>query len=323
MTQNLDMTPKVSVMIITYNQADLIEETIMSVLSKPVYPNLEIVVADDCSTDGAQAVLKDIQARYPDTIKLILNEKNLGITRNCNAAFFATTGEFVAVLGGDDLFKPTKIQKQVDQFLADPNIVLSYHPVEIFDSETKAIMAVTDQKDKLLKEDAYDVISKAGIAGASSMMVRRSACPDIGFDERLPVVSDWKFMIDVALQGKVGFVPEVLGGYRKSGHGVSEKTYELLGESLRTLTLVQSDNPDDAKLASACDKGAARYIAGEVYRSLAVHPQRAKTLATQMIGHSKSPVYLGLWAAAHLVATFPRLHRVIQYVGQKTIANFK
>jgi glycosyltransferase involved in cell wall biosynthesis len=316
-------TPKVSVMIITYNQSYLIEETILSVLSEPVYPNLEIVVADDCSTDGAQAVLQRLQSRYPNIIKLVLNEKNLGITGNCNAAFFCTTGEFIAVLGGDDLFKPHKIQKQVDQFIADPEVVLSYHPVEIFDSDSGKVIAITDQKDHLRKYDAYDVIAKAGIAGASSIMVRRSACPESGFDKRLPIVSDWKFMIDVALKGKVGIVNEVLGGYRKSGTGVSERTYELLEESLLTLKLVKSDNPHDQRLDKACDRGAARYISGEVVRSLRHNPKRAPTLANRMISHSKAPIYLGLWFAAHAAAKIPFLAQGLNYLVKKTASNFK
>ena len=90
-------SPKVSVMIVTYNQENLIGETIESVISQD-YPNLEIVVADDASVDGTQSVIKAYQEKYPLQIKPVLNPVNLGITGNCNAALAACTGELVAMM---------------------------------------------------------------------------------------------------------------------------------------------------------------------------------------------------------------------------------
>lgn len=316
-------TPRVSVMVITYNQAELIQETINSILAEPRYPNLEIVIADDCSTDNSRIVLFDIYNKFPDIIKLVFNEKNLGITGNSNAAFFATTGSLIAIMGGDDLFLPGKIQSQVSQFVADPNLALSYHAVEIFEHTTGRTLAITDQKDRLTKRSVYDVIEKGGIAGASSMMVRRSACPPYGFDERLPVVSDWKFAIDVAFNGRVKKLNGIYGRYRKSGTGASERTYQLLDESLLALEIVQQDHPEDIKLKRACKKGAARYIAGEVYRSLLTHPERTSALANRMLSHSSSPFYISIWLVARLSAQLPALRHMVTRLGKQASHFFK
>jgi glycosyltransferase involved in cell wall biosynthesis len=289
--------PLVSVMVITYNQKDIINETIESILTEPRYPNLQIVIADDCSTDGSQDILLQLQQKYPNIVKLVLNKENLGITGNSNAAFFATTGTFVAILGGDDLFLPGKINAQIELFLNDPNVSISYHAVEIFDDRTREVLAITDQKRRLLKTDVYDIIEKCGIAGASSIMVRRSACPEYGFDERLPMVSDWKFSIDVAFNGKVAFLDGIYGRYRKTGSGASERTFQLLDESLLALELAQVDHPDDQRLRVACQKGSSRYIAGEVYRAVNHHPERAIALAKRMASYHKSPLILFIWIA--------------------------
>lgn len=320
---NNENPPRVSVMVITYNQADLIEETIASILAEPRYPNLEVVIADDCSTDTNRDVLRALRAKYPDIIKLVLNEKNLGITGNSNAAFFETTGDFVAVMGGDDLFLPGKIQAQVAQFLADKGLVLSYHPVEIFEHASGLTLAITDQKKRLTKKSVYDIIEKGGIAGASSIMVRRSACPSYGFDERLPVVSDWKFAIDVAFNGNVGKLDGVYGKYRKSGTGASERTYQLLDESLMALSLAQQQHPNDKRLKHACDKGAARYIAGEVYRSLATHPERTTALADRMLSHRKSPFYVLVWLVACTAANLPFLRNIVTNIAGRATRFFK
>lgn len=312
---NSETTPLVSVMIVAYNQEDIIRETIESILQEPRYPNLEIVVSDDCSVDGTVEVVRNLQTEYPNIIKLVENSQNQGITRNSNSAFFATSGEYVCVMGGDDLFLRGKISTQVREFLDDPSLALSYHPVEVLDDQTGQILAVTDQKKHLEKKSVYDVISKAGIAGASSMMVRRSACPEYGFDERLPVVSDWKFAIDVAFNGKVKLLPKVLGQYRKTGTGASERTYVLLDESLKTLDLTKAEHPGDKLLSDAISKGGARYIAGELFRSMSSHPERIPELTKKLLSYRRSVFYVCVCCAALVSSRTRAFHKVAMWFG--------
>lgn len=261
-----DFSPKVSVMIVTYNQVDLIGETIESVVSQD-YENLEVVVADDASTDGTQAVIAEYEKKYPGVVKPVFNPVNLNVTGNSNAAFHACTGELVAVLGGDDIFLPGKLSAQVRDF-SDPAVVMSYHPVDIFIHETGEVVFTTNTTEKERIKDVYDVIAKCGIPGASSLMVRRSACPDYGFDTRFPVVSDWIFCIEVALKGKIKELPGVYGKYRKHGLGVTNRSFDLLDESLRTLDIISERYPRDKKIQQACRVGANRYLFGELYRQV-------------------------------------------------------
>lgn len=300
--------PKISVMVVTYNQENFISETLDSVLSQG-YENLEIVVADDCSTDKNQKIILDYQSRFPNVIVPVLNKSNLGITGNSNAAFFACTGDLIAILGGDDIFISGKLKAQAKQFLDDPEVVLSYHPVEIFLSQTNEIIYISNQAPGEDIGSAYDIIEKGGIAGASSVMVRRSACPPGGYDMRLPVVSDWLFYIEVALAGKVTKLDGIYGRYRKHGMGASERTYELLEESLNTLRFIQEKHPDDLRLRDACKRGAARYLAGEVYRQLTKNPDLSRALAKRMLEFCNKLPYLGLWTVAILFCRFPRIAR--------------
>ena len=73
--------PKVSVLIPSYNQETVIEQTVMSALTQN-YDNLEVVVSDDASVDRTPQILKEIQARYPDRLRIFLHQTNLGVTRN-------------------------------------------------------------------------------------------------------------------------------------------------------------------------------------------------------------------------------------------------
>ena len=160
--------PKVSVMVITYNQERYIRETLDSVVNQS-YPNLEVVVADDCSTDSTPKIIAEYQLRYPEIVKPVFNLKNLGITGNSNAAFFACIGEFIAVMGGDDLFLPEKILRQTEQFEQDPAVVLSYHAVEIFNSDDKKLIFTTNQTPR---EDLASSISNVSRLSCSNSNVR-------------------------------------------------------------------------------------------------------------------------------------------------------
>lgn len=102
----------ISVVVFCYNQKDLISRAIDSVLSQTLLPN-EIIIADDCSTDGSQQVLKTYQAKHPNLIKLILHPKNLGIAKNKNSGLKAATCEWVTYLDGDDYYLPGKLEGEL------------------------------------------------------------------------------------------------------------------------------------------------------------------------------------------------------------------
>ena len=95
-------SPLVSISIITYNQKEYLKDCIESILIQN-YDNIEIVIADDCSTDGSQELLNIYKERYPDKFVLKLAKKNRGITKNSNAAHFACSGKYIFIMGGDDL----------------------------------------------------------------------------------------------------------------------------------------------------------------------------------------------------------------------------
>lgn len=196
----------------------------------------------------------------------------------------------------------------------DPGVVLSYHPVDVFLSQTNQTIYVSNQGVGDNINDVYDIIEKGGIAGASSVVVRRSACPEGGFDNRLPVVSDWLFYIEVALKGRVAKLDGVYGRYRKHGSGASERTYELLEESLATLRFIEEKYPNNQRLKKSCRKGSARYLAGEVYRQLFKDGVRAKSLADRMLLYCNDIKYVLLWAVVAFQGYFPKTRPLLLYV---------
>lgn len=93
--------PKISVLIITYKQENLINRALDSLIKQKAFL-YEICVSDDCSPDGTWDVLLDYQKRYPDLIKLHHNDCNLGIFENFEQVFKMPSGEVINMMAGDD-----------------------------------------------------------------------------------------------------------------------------------------------------------------------------------------------------------------------------
>jgi glycosyltransferase involved in cell wall biosynthesis len=120
----------VSAAIVAYNHEPYIAQALDGALAQQVDFDYEIVVADDCSTDRTREILLDFERRHPNRIRLVLNERNLGCTRNVARLLEACRGEYVALLDGDDYWTdPRKLARQADYLDRHPTCAISYHQV--------------------------------------------------------------------------------------------------------------------------------------------------------------------------------------------------
>jgi len=125
----------VSVMMLAYNHGEYIAQALDSILMQDVDFRYEIVVGEDCSADGTRKVLLEYQSHYPDIIKLLLHEHNIGMFYNQQRTLNACTGKYVAVLEGDDFWTDcTKLRKQVDFLEHHPDYVITYTDSQPFDA---------------------------------------------------------------------------------------------------------------------------------------------------------------------------------------------
>jgi len=215
--------PLVSVAIITYNQKKYLKECIESVL-KQDYSNIEIVVADDGSTDGTQEILKKYDKNYPKKFVLKLSNKNQGITKNSNLAHFACSGKYIAWMGGDDLMLPGKIRKQVEYMEKKPECTICYHNLDVFQSETNETLYYFNENNKY-NGDVKTVIKYGTFNGACSNMIRASKAPKSGFNETVPVASDWLYWVETLHNGgTIDYIDEVLGRYRRHDKNITKQT---------------------------------------------------------------------------------------------------
>lgn len=217
--------PKVSVFLAVYQQQDYIRAAVDSVLAQD-YPNFEIIIGDDGSTDGTPEILKDYQSRYPQVIQLILAPVNTGITGNSNRIYSQCDGKYLAFQAGDDIWLPGKISAQVAYMEEHPECSLCYHNLETFDSDSGTVLRLFNDASNPPRQGGAAVAIRYGcFNGAVANMVRRAAAPTHGFDPRLPIASDWLFWVESLLGGgEIHYMDEVFGRYRNHEKNTSSST---------------------------------------------------------------------------------------------------
>lgn len=257
--------PLVSILCPTYNAENFLWNTLISIIEQD-YDNMEIVVSDDCSTDATVDIARRFADLHPHKIVLSINERNLGITRNCNAALALCRGKYIAFFAGDDLMYPGKISAQVLAMESDPDCSMTYHSVDILDGENGNKVLFTTERHGQKYLSFLDIIRRGGIIGACSIMARTDSLPSHGFAVRFPSVSDWLMHIEIALRGRVIKVDGVYAGYIRHSKGASRKTFDTLGEIKGTLDFINKRYNYNAELIHATRKAFRRYITGELAR---------------------------------------------------------
>lgn len=215
--------PLVSVAVVTYQHRQFIGDCLDSILSQDYLP-IEIVVADDGSTDGTQEIIREYSSKHPGKFVLKLSSANRGITVNCNEALRGCSGKYIAWMGGDDLMMEGKIRRQVEYMERNPKCSILYHNVEVFDSATKQAIGKFNSRWNAHRGEARVAIRYGTFNCACSNMVRSLKSPANGFDSELPVASDWLYWVEVLLNGgTIEYLPLTLGKYRRHSSNVTSK----------------------------------------------------------------------------------------------------
>jgi glycosyltransferase involved in cell wall biosynthesis len=218
MDTNLN-NPLVSILVATYNRANLIGIALASV-QKQSYKNWELIVIDDASTDDTQKIVASFIQNDP-RIRYVRQAQNVGIARNRNTGLTEAKGEFVAVLDSDDIWTDTdKLAKQV-AFLQK-------------NTETAAVgtfVSVIDAKGLVKKLVRYQ-ISDSGIRShlfrrnqfaQSSIMYRKAAVQAVGgYDATYTVNDDYDLWLKLGRTSKLANLPEFTAGYRVHAGGITK-----------------------------------------------------------------------------------------------------
>jgi glycosyltransferase involved in cell wall biosynthesis len=220
--------PKVSVVVPVYNEEEFLAEALESALGQD-YSNLEVVIADDGSTDRTSEIAEEFARADPGRVVLVRAERNEGRPAALNNGLAAAGGDLIAWLDGDDVMLPGKISTLVGLLERNPDAVGCCHDAEVFDSESNRVLGRFSSiyNGRPLREGGVELWFDPTYRILPSMtMVRASACPDHGYDPRLPQAHDWLFDIEVFRQGRCVTSQEMLVRYRRHAGQMTDPANE-------------------------------------------------------------------------------------------------
>jgi predicted O-linked N-acetylglucosamine transferase (SPINDLY family)/predicted SAM-dependent methyltransferase/GT2 family glycosyltransferase len=205
---------KASILMITYNHEEFIAQAIDSVLMQEVDFDYEIVVGEDFSTDNTRRIVMDYQRKYPEIIRLLLPDHNLGMLTNFVNTYKACEGEYIALLEGDDYWlSASKLQKQVDFLDQNPEYSICFNDTIIIEHDKDGKPEIFPHRSSAETCTIQRLLSDNFIS-TPSVMYRAGFVkefPDWYYEQGM---GDWSLHILTAQHGKIGYIDEVMSVYR-------------------------------------------------------------------------------------------------------------
>ncbi len=232
--------PLVSIAIPAYNHAAYIEACLASVCAQ-TYAELELVLIDDGSQDATFELARDFLDSRQDRFRRVVLERqdNRGVSATSNACIAACRGEWVHLLGSDDVLYPDKVER-MQRAIAEwncPDLALAHADVDIIDSEGRlhARQSAKPRPAPGIEREAWRwLFMGEHYIFNPTQAIRRDAFLAIGgFDPRL-ALEDMDFWLRLSVRHAFGRVPEVLAGYRKHAGNATRRRVRMLAAHFLT-----------------------------------------------------------------------------------------
>lgn len=217
--------PKVTVVIPAYNAMTYLPETLDSVL-KQTFVDFEVLIVNDGSSDRIVTWASEIT----DSRVKLISQENQGLSAARNTGIIHAQGEYIAFLDADDLWEPTKLEKQVHCLDSKPEVGLVYTWTLLVDRQLRSTGTVTASHtegnvwEKLLLGDV--------IGSGSSAMIRRICFETVGlFDTELSSIEDCDMWVRIAARYPLAVIKEVLVYYRQHFTNMSRDYNKMMQNS--------------------------------------------------------------------------------------------
>lgn len=253
---------RVSVVIPTFNHARFLRSAVNSALAQTM-PPCEVIVVDDGSTDDTAEIL----ASYRDRIRVV-RQPNRGVAAARNAGAAVASGELLAFLDADDVWLPAKLERQVARFQAAPDLGLVHCGVDEIDAEGARLRRVQDGLEGWVADDMLMFKRSVILGGGSGAMIPLALFKEVGgFDEALSTSADWDLYYRLARRYRVGFITEVLLGYRIHGSNMHSNIAAMERDMIRGyLKAFMNAGPQLTAIRRRCYGNLHRMLAGSYFQ---------------------------------------------------------
>ena len=214
--------PLVSVICLSYNHEAYVVEALNSVINQ-TYPNIELLIADDFSTDHSVGKIQDWLENHPE-VHFLVNEKNLGNTKTFNQLAKKAKGEFIIDLAADDILLPNCIEKQVKAFQNSNyrSLGIVYGNLIEIDENGNFISNYYTEEDHPESGNIYKmVIGRTTKICSVSSMIKKSVLEKLGYYDENLAYEDLDLWIRTSREYEFEYIPEILTKKRVLSHSLS------------------------------------------------------------------------------------------------------
>lgn len=248
--------PLVSIVCITYNHEKYISEAIDSFLMQETNFPFEIVIGEDCSPDDTKVILNKYIEKYPNIIKAILRDKNIGMNLNFKDTLEKSKAPYIAFCEGDDYWiDKEKIQKQQVFLENNKNISLVFSPAKQIQDGKKDFIRNEYNIKQIDKINTKWVIKKGGgFYPSCSVMIRKELFDNLPNWFYKHSTGDYPLAILASLKGKIAYLNECTSVYRSQPNSVShikesnEKIEQKCKNNIEFFEMLKNNNIIDEKL---------------------------------------------------------------------------
>jgi glycosyltransferase involved in cell wall biosynthesis len=220
-----DTMESVSIIIATYNRSNLLKECLNSLLAQ-TYPDIEIIVVDDGSTDNTGEAIKEIVHKHKNIS--YYSRPHLGLSATRNFGLKQSRGEYICFFDSDDLWPANYIETMVGALEANPDFDAAYSRIMILDEgETEGQPVVMDKPpvghittELFLRSSPFNY--------PSSTMLRRKTFDDILWEEAAGNCDDFDVFLRISTKSKFMFVSETCMTYRKTADSITSNAKKKL-----------------------------------------------------------------------------------------------
>lgn len=214
--------PLITVIIPTFNRANIIERTIESVRQQ-TFRDWECLVVDDHSTDNTKELIEQFHIQ-DCRIKYIVNEDTKGANGARNTGIQHAKGIYISFLDSDDCWHQNMLEKQLEKYMSDPSISCVYSKIQTVVNENEKYPwgIFNGLQGHIYKE----VLDQGYLTPTSTLSVKRACFNKIGLlDTSFPASQDDDMCLRLAREYKIGYIPEILADYyNNSTNRISDKT---------------------------------------------------------------------------------------------------
>jgi glycosyltransferase involved in cell wall biosynthesis len=294
----------VSVCLIAYNHAKFISQALQSIWVQSCRARIEVVLGDDASSDGTPEVAQAEAQRWGDRLTILRRESNLGVGGNVLDTLAVCTGDYIALLEGDDFWtNPHKLERQIEMLERRPDASGCFHPVQVVDGAGRRIGS--KQIPRRYRElDGRRLLQVGNVIPTCSVLLRNLGAPPEWL--RGLTVVDSPLLVWAGMHGPLVCLPSEMAAYRlHSGSVFSAADNERrLGYVTNMYAAVAENYPQWRAIATA---------RADYWR--AVHAAQSgdmKTARHNAISRALAPPATLESLKAMLIALSPRLYARLQ-----------